>query len=149
MLKLPLLQILTRMSACADGYVRAAKQPRNSTSDFNRVFYYTKFGSDQISDRFTHILRIFVYHKQCYIQCSGLSELPETISTEEKTHNIWFAFTVGDSRPGLQKTSLFIQRPAARWGCRVILQTTSEGGVEEVTPPPPNPTPCPHKALGH
>lgn len=73
-------------------------------------------------------------NKQCYIQCPGLSELPETLSTEEKTRNIWFAFTVGDSCSRLQKTSLFIRRPAAGWGCTVILQTTSEGGVKEVTP---------------
>lgn len=135
------------MSACADGYVITTKQLWNSTNDFNQVFYYMKFGSDRISDRFTHILRIFMCNKQCYIQSPGLGELPETLSTEEKTRNIWFAFTVGDSCSGLQKTSLFIRWPAVGWGCTVILQTTSEGGVKEVTPP--NPTPRPRKALGH
>lgn len=41
-----------------------------------------------------------MWNKQSYIQSPGLSELPETLSAEEKTHNTWFAFTVGDSRSG-------------------------------------------------
>ena len=86
-------------------------------------------------------------NKQCYIQRPGLSELPETFSAEEKTHNIWFAFTVGDSCSGPRKASLFIRRPAAGWGCAVTLQTTSEGRVREVNSLlTPLPTP---KALGH
>lgn len=70
------------------------------------------------------------------------------LSAEDRTYTIWFAFTVGDSCPRPLKTSLFIRRPAAGWGCTIILQTTSEGGCQGGEPSP-NPAPHPHKTLGH
>lgn len=94
-----------------------------------------------MSDRFTRILGIFTWNKQSHTQSPGLSVLPESLSTEEKTQHIWFAFTAGDSCAGPQKTSLFLRQPAAGWGCPVILQTTSDGGIEEVNPPHPAPRP--------
>lgn len=136
----PLLETLMCMSACANGCVISTTQPWDSASDFSAVFYYTKLGSDRISDRFTRILRIFMWNKQCYTQSPGQSVTRNPPSrAENRTYGLHLLSVTHTLGP--KKTSLFICRPAAGGGCRVTLQPTSEGGVKEVNPPHPAPHP--------
>lgn len=89
----PLLEMGLQMSARAKG-LHHSHPSWSSPNDLNSGFYYMKFGSDQISGRFTHILRIFMRNKQCYIQSSGLKAFPEARSARRKhitygLHSLW------------------------------------------------------------
>lgn len=91
--------------------------------------------------RFTHILGIFTWNKQSH------SVLPETLSAEEKTQNIWFAFTVGDSCSGLQKNLTFHTTASCSLGLHSHpadhIRGRCQGGEPLLTL-----LPAPH-ALGH